>query len=261
MRHCGPYRRLSLSHARRIAGVVAACAGLWGCRGEAELNPKRFIPPSATARAALSTALESWRAGRPSGRIESKRQPAQIQYVDSLRKPDQRLRGFAILGEVPHDDYRCFKVRLDLDPPPLEDQPPVRYFVFGINPIWVYRAEELEMITHWDHHPTEDSETPATQPKAESPGHEHSGQERSNAVKESTKNGKDSKGGKPTTPGEIYPLPPCEGGLGWGVAWPSVCAFARCSTREQTGRSDQRAGLLATRLPDAVAHYHALGHD
>ncbi len=112
-------------------------------------NPKPFIPPAATARSALTTALTAWKGGRPSGRIEAR--PTAIQFVDLTLKPNQRLTGFEILGEVPDDHYRRFKVRLFLSNP--DERPLVRYLV-----LWhessrgLSRGRIVEMITHWEHH-------------------------------------------------------------------------------------------------------------
>jgi hypothetical protein len=140
-------RSFSLGLAVFLSGVVTGCQ-------EPTPDPRRFVPPASTATAALTTALESWVKGRPPGRIESK--PVGIQVVDSLRKPGQRLTSFDILGEVPDEHYRCFKVKLSLENP--EDQPLVRFVVLGIDPLWVFRAEDLEMMTHWEHHATDDAD-------------------------------------------------------------------------------------------------------
>jgi hypothetical protein len=145
------------SSRRTLLGIAVGCTLALGCDTRAQPTAKPFIPPVATARAALTTALDAWKDGRPSGRIDA--QPAAIQFVDLTRKPDQRLTGFEILGEVPDDHYRCFKVRLFLEQP--DERPLVRYFIFGMNPLWVYRADDLEMITHWDHHidPADDTDS------------------------------------------------------------------------------------------------------
>jgi hypothetical protein len=160
--------RIPFSRRARLGvGLALVCAAVLGCESRAEPTSKRFIPPVETARSALATALGAWKDGRPSGRIDAR--PAAIQFVDSARKPDQRLASFEILGEVPDDHYRCFKVRLVLEQP--DERPLARYFIFGINPLWVYRAEDLEMITHWDHHiePADEVESVPTEKSAREP--------------------------------------------------------------------------------------------
>ena len=164
----------------RASAMAIVCAATLACRSEPEHDPKRFIPPAQTARAALSTALASWKAGRPAGQIAG--QPAVIQYVDSVRKPSQCLTGFEILGEVPNDHYRCFKVRLNFDHP--EEQSLARYLVFGMDPLWVYRAEELEMITHWEHHETPADETAGAPADAKHAPHHQDEMKKPRAVDE-----------------------------------------------------------------------------
>jgi hypothetical protein len=70
-------------------------------------------------------------------------------FVDQSRKPDQRLRDFQILGESPGiDGCRRFQVKLALEQP--SESILASYYVFGQGPIWVYRAEDFEMMMHMD---------------------------------------------------------------------------------------------------------------
>jgi hypothetical protein len=65
------------------------------------------------------------------------------------RQPGQRLRQFTILGETASSSgYRRFLVKLSLEQP--EDSLVASYYVFGRGPIWVYRAEDFDMIMHMD---------------------------------------------------------------------------------------------------------------
>lgn len=79
-------------------------------------------------------------------------------FVDKQRRPGQRLKSFAILGRSEVENARQFTVRLDLDPTEAGDL--VRYNVFGRKPVWVFRLEDYERISHWEH-PMDD---PAAQP-------------------------------------------------------------------------------------------------
>ncbi|MSR59217.1 MAG: hypothetical protein EXS05_16500 [Planctomycetaceae bacterium] len=76
------------------------------------------------------------------------RSPA-IGVVDHLQQVGRPLEAFEILGEVPGQAARCFAVRLRLSEPELEVRE--RYVVIGIDPLWVYRQEDYDLISHWDH--------------------------------------------------------------------------------------------------------------
>src|SRR5215813_1985665 len=96
---------------------------LCGVAGCGRPSHDRYIPAEATARKALEAALQAWQEGRDEGRIDTFTPP--IHFVDSHRRPGQRLIGFAVLGEVPGGAPRCFAVRLTLDKPSEEKK--VRY--------------------------------------------------------------------------------------------------------------------------------------
>ena len=69
-------------------------------------------------------------------------------FVDQQRRPGRRLREFAILGEAEMDGCRRFQVKLSLADP--DESILAAYYVFGQGPIWVYRAEDFDMIMHMD---------------------------------------------------------------------------------------------------------------
>ena len=126
-------------------GVVAGWAlVVAGCGGD--LSNARYIPQADAARQALETALRSWKEGKPPGKLEGTA-PTVI-VVDTGRRADQTLRDFTILGETPGEGPRCFAARLRLDNPTEEQR--VRFVVFGIDPLWVYRYEDYEMMIHWE---------------------------------------------------------------------------------------------------------------
>jgi hypothetical protein len=83
--------------------------------------------------------------------------------VDQQRRPGRRLRAFAILGESEAEGCRRFRVRLSLADP--DESTLADYYVFGEGPVWVYRAEDFDMIMHMDK-----SMMPATDPAAGAPG-------------------------------------------------------------------------------------------
>ena len=78
----------------------------------------------------------------------SGRSPA-VETADGLRTKGRTLVKYEILGLVPDDAPRCFAVRLTLGNPMQELRE--RYVVLGIDPVWVWRHSDYEMLTHWDH--------------------------------------------------------------------------------------------------------------
>jgi hypothetical protein len=80
-------------------------------------------------------------------------------FVDQQRKPGQRLRQFTILGESEAEGSLRYLVKLALENP--EESALAFYHVFGQGPIWVYRAEDFDMIMHMDQSMT-GSSTPAS---------------------------------------------------------------------------------------------------
>jgi hypothetical protein len=124
-------------------GLLAVWAA--GCGGSKNFD--HYIPPPEQARRALEAALTAWQKGEPPGRIAST--SPTVHVVDSHRKRGQRLQGYEILGEVPGNAPRCFAVRLSLEDPREEQK--ARFVVLGIEPLWVMRHEDLDMMAHWEH--------------------------------------------------------------------------------------------------------------
>jgi hypothetical protein len=88
-------------------------------------------------------------------------------FADKSRSPETRLRSFSILGETEIENARQFTVRLTLDG---DDAPRlVRYNVLGRDPVWVFRLEDYEMISHWQH-PMNEEPPPA---EAKTSGENH----------------------------------------------------------------------------------------
>jgi hypothetical protein len=123
-----------------MAGFCAGCAR--------EPDPvQRYVPPPELARAAVDAVLSDWQEGRSLGSID--RLVVKIQVSDNQRRKGQKLEEFEILGEVPSATPRCFAVRLRFSQPEAEEK--VRYVVVGIDPLWVFRQEDIDMLSHWDH--------------------------------------------------------------------------------------------------------------
>jgi hypothetical protein len=130
----------------RGLALAALAAALAGCGRSSSYQ--RFVPSEQSARAALVTALEAWRRGEPAGPVAGTAGPV-IQFVDSHHKPGQRLRGFEVQTMAPGEGPRVFIVKLALEAPAEEVR--TRYVVVGLDPVWVLRQEDYDMVAHWDH--------------------------------------------------------------------------------------------------------------
>jgi hypothetical protein len=118
---------------------------LQGC-GKQDTTAK-YTPSQVDAEAAVETAMNAWKSGVPAGPVPDT--SPLIHLADSYRKPDETLKEFEILGEVPGDLQRCYAVNLVFDPPREEK---ARFVVVGIDPLWVFRMEDYQLLTHWDHY-------------------------------------------------------------------------------------------------------------
>jgi hypothetical protein len=125
--------------------LIAATTALLsaGCSPDAS----RYTPTPTVAQEALRAALEEWQKGQPAGPVTTYKVP--IQVADSLRRPGQKLKSFDILGEVSQDGGRMFQVRLKFAEPEAEEK--VQFIVVGIDPLWIFRREDYDMVTHWEH--------------------------------------------------------------------------------------------------------------
>ncbi len=136
-------RKRSVSRQATVCVVIAVIC--CGCNREPDAN--RFIPASDLARAAVEAVLVDWQAGLPRGQID--RLKVKVEPIDNQRKKGQTLAGFEILGEVTQPGVRCFAVRLEFQN--ATETSKVRYVVLGIDPLFVYRQEDFELLNHWDH--------------------------------------------------------------------------------------------------------------
>ena len=107
----------------------------------------RYVPPVAKAEAALKASLEDWKQGVPPGPVSHTKPPVFV--VDSQRRELPVLSDYQILGEVPGNAPRCLAVRLRWTSPEKEER--ARYVVVGIDPLWVFRQEDYDLLSHWEH--------------------------------------------------------------------------------------------------------------
>jgi hypothetical protein len=122
------------------------------------------LPDSEVARKAVETSLRKW---HDSPDLPPTSKPSSsVVFVDQQRRPGRRLLAFAVLGESEAEGCRRFLVKLSLAEP--DESLLAAYYVFGQDPIWVYRREDLDMIMHWEHPMPADTPVEATPPKPES---------------------------------------------------------------------------------------------
>ena len=143
-----PFTALPLS-----ALLLAICLSLEGC-GPVDRS-SQFIPSPKIAESAVKTGMEAWLHGDPDGPVAGTK-PVII-VMDKHRKPGQVLTSYQILGEVPGNAQRCFAVRAQLADPEKEER--LRYLVFGIDPLWVFRQEDYDLMSHWEHPMPESQKT------------------------------------------------------------------------------------------------------
>jgi hypothetical protein len=120
--------------------VTAQC----GCRPKVA----DYTPSPATAEDAVRRALDAWMAGQPAGEIPDSK-PV-IHVTDAGRNPGQTLESYKILGESHSSSGRTFVVNLQLANP--SEALKTEYIVVGIDPLWVFRKDDYELLMHWDHH-------------------------------------------------------------------------------------------------------------
>jgi hypothetical protein len=117
-----------------------------GCAERADHS--RYYPPEDKARTALEAGLIAWQQGSLANEVPGTKDTA-VMWIDNQRSPGQRLKAFEVLGLAPGDGPRVFTVRLVVENPKAEIK--TRFVVVGLDPIWVFRQEDYDMLIHWDH--------------------------------------------------------------------------------------------------------------
>jgi hypothetical protein len=125
-----------------LFATIASCE-----RGSSEGPPPAFVPSWAEARQALECSLSAWR--DPQSPPPASSNSLGVQTVDKQRETNQRLLSFQILGQSDIENTRQFTVRLNLEG---EESPQlVKYNVLGREPVWVFRLDDYEKLSHWEH--------------------------------------------------------------------------------------------------------------
>jgi hypothetical protein len=145
-----------------LACWAALVASTPGCaRGGGEAATPSFVPSWAEARQALEASLSAW-CGAPDPVPASFHIPG-VQFVDQTREPGEGLLSFQILGQTEIENARQFTVRLNLKGEELPQL--VKYNVIGRDPVWVFRLDDYEMFSHWEHDMSPSA--PGEQPKTD----------------------------------------------------------------------------------------------
>lgn len=130
-----------------LFAVSMVCGLCVGCGPSSGKGHERYVPEPMTATSTLKIALDAWRRGEPVGEMRGSK--PSVFLVDSFRREGQTLEQFEILGEVAGLTQRTYLVKLSFANPAAEEK--VRFAVLGIDPLWVYRHEDLELLAHWEH--------------------------------------------------------------------------------------------------------------
>jgi hypothetical protein len=139
--------RLGRRHrGRTLCLAVGLMSGIIGAGCSRQNATSKYIPSPQNAETALTTAFAAWKAGTPAGPVEGT--SPLVHVTDTYRRPAEKLVEFQILGEVPGDTPRCYAVELRFDPPREEK---ARYVVVGIDPLWIFRLEDFQLLAHWEH--------------------------------------------------------------------------------------------------------------
>lgn len=132
---------------RALLALVATVLALGGaCDGWRDPKPPAFLPSWSEARQALDWALSTWRDSPDPPRLIVS---PKVQFVDQQRRPGERLKAYEILAQTDVENARQFTVRLTLENEPSPRL--TRYVVIGREPVWVFRFEDYDMISHWEH--------------------------------------------------------------------------------------------------------------
>jgi hypothetical protein len=140
----------NLDRQRCKSCLLMSCLIFCGC-GPVDRSAQ-FIPSPTIAESAVKAGMDAWKLGEPVGQVSGSKHPV-IHVVDSHRKAGQDLHDYEILGQVPGNAPRCFAVKAMLSNPEQEER--LRYIVVGIDPLWVFRQEDYDLLSHWSH-PMED---------------------------------------------------------------------------------------------------------
>ena len=125
-----------------MSGLTIGLALLAGCKGGSG-DVTKYIPAESNAREALQAALTRWKDGEaqpapfPQGKVT-------VQVVDQAWTGGLKLQGFEITGEeTGSGGPRVFNVKLKT----AKGEQTTKYYVVGIDPLWVYGESDYKKMT------------------------------------------------------------------------------------------------------------------
>jgi hypothetical protein len=131
-----------------LSGALSAGLVRWQWRDDSVKTPG-WMPGWDEARQSLESALTAWRDVPAAAPLPESFNTQAVKFIDKRRKPNQRLRAFEILSQTEVENARQFTVRLNIEG---EEAPQlVKYNIVGRLPVWVFRLEDYEMFSHWEH--------------------------------------------------------------------------------------------------------------
>lgn len=122
--------------------IIVMVIGFTGCRHK---SASEFTPSSDKGRAALDTALKSWKDGQKPGTVAGTSKPV-VQVVDSDWSDGQKLTSYEIVNDEPPAGQgpRTFTVRLTTGDGKARE---VKYMVVGIDPLLIYRDMDYDKLS------------------------------------------------------------------------------------------------------------------
>jgi hypothetical protein len=108
-----------------------------GCNGDPH---QRYIPTSEKALASLEAAMDHWKSGASVETIKTDQ--GTVDLYDARWRAGAKLESYEVLSEEPGGPHPTFVVKLKLKGKPREEES--KYFVMGIEPILVFRAEDYK---------------------------------------------------------------------------------------------------------------------
>ena len=132
--------------ANRLAiGRLIAFAMIVGSVGCTRKSSADFTPSSGNARAALDSALKSWKDGQLPGAVPGTSKPV-VQIEDSEWRGGQKLSAYEIVSDEPPAGLgpRVFTVRITVADGKARE---VKYMVVGIDPLLIYRDVDYDKLS------------------------------------------------------------------------------------------------------------------
>ena len=121
-----------------LVSIAIFCIGC-GPKGDV----KNYIPADESAKQALTTALDGWKAGKAPDKLGASNPGVVAQ--DKQWSDGKKLTAYEIVGPAPSQDQnKRITVKLTLDGGTPQE---TTFVVFGKDPLWVVSAESFERMS------------------------------------------------------------------------------------------------------------------